>query len=250
MSGPEKKEYEMIEIKELTKRYEDGLLALDHVTYTIEPGEIFCLLGANGAGKTTTVNILLDFIQPTEGQASINGHDCNKFPLEAKKYVSYVSENVQLYGMFTARQNLRFFAELGGKKGLKNQELDNVMRSVGLPEKALTMRLKNFSKGMRQKLGIAIALIKDPPAIIMDEPTSGLDPTSANEFLSQLRKLRENGKAILMTTHDIFRAKQIADRVGIMKQGRLVATRKRDEFKHADLEAIYIHEMEATENVA
>ena len=240
----------MIEIKELTKRYEDGLLALDHVTYTIEPGEIFCLLGANGAGKTTTVNILLDFIQPTEGQASINGHDCNKFPLEAKKYVSYVSENVQLYGMFTARQNLRFFAELGGKKGLKNQELDNVMRSVGLPEKALTMRLKNFSKGMRQKLGIAIALIKDPPAIIMDEPTSGLDPTSANEFLSQLRKLRENGKAILMTTHDIFRAKQIADRVGIMKQGRLVATRKRDEFKHADLEAIYIHEMEATENVA
>jgi ABC-2 type transport system ATP-binding protein len=240
----------MIEIKELTKRYEDGVLALDHVTYTIQPGEIFCLLGANGAGKTTTVNLLLDFIQPTSGAASINGHDCNKFPLEAKKCVSYVSENVQLYGMFTARQNLRFFAELGGKKGLENQELDNAMRLVGLPEKALTMRLKNFSKGMRQKLGIAIALIKDPPAIVMDEPTSGLDPTSANEFLSQLRKLRERGKAILMTTHDIFRAKQIADRVGIMKQGRLVATRKRDEFKHADLEAIYIHEMQATETVA
>jgi len=240
----------MIEIKELTKRYEDGVLALDHVTYTIEPGEIFCLLGANGAGKTTTVNLLLDFIQPTSGEAFINEHDCNKFPLEAKKYVSYVSENVQLYGMFTARQNLRFFAELGGKKGLKNQELDNAMRAVGLPEKALTMRLKNFSKGMRQKLGIAIALIKDPPAIIMDEPTSGLDPKSANEFLDKLRKLREQGKAILMTTHDIFRAKTIADRVGIMKQGRLVAVRKRDEFRHADLEAIYMHEMEAAETVA
>ena len=240
----------MIEITELTKRYEDGILALDHVTYTIGPGEIFCLLGANGAGKTTTVNILLDFIQPTSGQATLNGHDCNKFPLEAKKYVSYVSENVQLYGMFTARQNLRFFAELGGKKGLKNQDLDNAMRAVGLPEKALTMRLKNFSKGMRQKLGIAIALIKDPPAIIMDEPTSGLDPKSANEFLDQLRKLREGGKAILMTTHDIFRAKTIADRVGIMKQGRLVAIRKRDEFRHADLEAIYMHEMEAAETSA
>ncbi len=239
----------MIELKELTKRYEDGVLALDHVSYTIQPGEIFCLLGANGAGKTTTVNILLDFIQPTSGEAFINGHDCNKFPLEAKKYVSYVSENVQLYGMFTARQNLRFFAELGGKKGLKNQELDDVMRSVGLPEKALTMRLKNFSKGMRQKLGIAIALIKDPPAIIMDEPTSGLDPTSANEFLDQLRRLREGGKAILMTTHDIFRAKQIADRVGIMKQGRLVAMRKREEFKHADIEQIYIREMQAAEAV-
>jgi ABC-2 type transport system ATP-binding protein len=233
----------MIELKELTKRYEDGVLALDHVTYTIQPGEIFCLLGANGAGKTTTVNILLDFLRPTEGQASINGHDCNKFPLEAKKYVSYVSENVQLYGMFTARQNLRFFAELGGKKGLANKELDNTMRLVGLPEKALTMRLKNFSK-----LGIAIALIKDPPAILMDEPTSGLDPKSANEFLEQLRKLREAGKAILMTTHDIFRAKQIADRVGIMKQGRLVAMRERADFRHADLEEIYLTEMEAAEN--
>jgi ABC-2 type transport system ATP-binding protein len=182
------------------------------------------------------------------GHAFLNGQDCNKFPLEAKKHVSYVSENVQLYGMFTARQNLRFFAELGGKKGLENKELDNVMRLVGLPEKALTMRLKNYSKGMRQKLGIAIALIKDPPAIVMDEPTSGLDPKSANEFLEQSRKLRERGKAILMTTHDIFRAKQIADRVGIMKQGRLVAVRERADFRHADLEEIYLTEMEAAEN--
>ena len=152
--------------------------------------------------------------------------------------------------MFTARQNLAFFAELAGKRGLKKTDYDDVMRMVGLPEKALTMRLKNFSKGMRQKLGIAIALLKDPPAILMDEPTSGLDPKSAQEFLDQLRRLRERGKSILMTTHDIFRAKQIADRVGIMKQGRLVATRKRDEFKHADLEEIYIHEMQTAEIVA
>ena len=239
----------MIEIDELTKRYEDGVLALDHASYKVEQGEIFCLLGANGAGKTTTINILLDFIQPTGGQAFINGHDCNKFPLEAKKYVSYVSENVQLYGMFTARQNLAFFAELAGKKGLKKKDYYDVMRRVGLPEKALTMRLRHFSKGMRQKLGIAIALIKDPPAILMDEPTSGLDPKSAQEFLDQLRQLQERGKAILMTTHDIFRAKLIADRVGIMKQGRLVAVRERKDFKHADLEEIYLHEMQAAEPV-
>ena len=239
----------MIEIKELTKRYEDGVIVLDHVSYTIKPGEIFCLLGANGAGKTTTVNILLDFIPPTSGSASINGRDCNKLPLEAKKYVSYVSENVQLYGMFTARQNLAFFAELVGKKGLEKQDYDDVMRMVGLPERALKMRLKHFSKGMRQKLGIAIALQKDPPAIIMDEPTSGLDPKSAKEFLDQLQKLREQGKAILMTTHDIFRAKMIADRVGIMKQGRLVAIREKQDFKHADLEEIYIHEMQVAESI-
>ena len=237
----------MIEINELTKRYEDNVLALDHVTYKVEQGEIFCLLGANGAGKTTTINILLDFIQQTSGHAFIHGHDCNKFPLEAKKYVSYVSENVQLYGMFTARQNLAFFAELAGKKGLKKKDYDDVMRTVGLPEKALRMRLKHFSKGMRQKLGIAIALLKDPPAILMDEPTSGLDPKSAKEFLDQLQRLREQGKAILMTTHDIFRAKLIADRVGIMKQGRLVAVRKKQDFKHADLEEIYMHEMQAAE---
>ena len=238
----------MIALKELTKRYEDGVLALDHVSYTIKPGEIFCLLGANGAGKTTTINILLDFIPPTSGSGTINGFDCNKLPLEAKKYVSYVSENVQLYGMFTARQNLAFFAELAGRKGLKKRDYDDVMRIVGLPERALRMRLKHFSKGMRQKLGIAIALLKDPPAIIMDEPTSGLDPKSAKEFLDQLQRLRGQGKAILMTTHDIFRAKMIADRVGIMKQGRLVAVRERDDFKHADLEEIYIHEMQIAEN--
>ncbi len=239
----------MIEINELTKRYEDGVLALDHVSYTIKPGEIFCLLGANGAGKTTTINILLDFIPPTSGSATINGHDCSKFPLEAKKYVSYVSEDVQLYGMFTARQNLAFFAELAGKKGLVKKDYDDVMRMVGLPERALKMRLKHFSKGMRQKLGIAIALLKDSPAIIMDEPTSGLDPKSAKEFLDQLQRLREQGKAILMTTHDIFRAKIIADRVGIMKQGRLVAIREKQDFKHADLEEIYIREMQAAETI-
>jgi ABC-2 type transport system ATP-binding protein len=246
---PLERKIEMIEIDELARQYEDGVLALDHVSYKVEPGEILCLSGANGAGKTTTVNILLDFIPPTSGSASINGHDCNKFPLETKKYVSYVSENVQLYGMFTARQNLAFFAELAGKKGLKKKDYDNVMRIVGLPEKALRMRLKHFSRGMRQKLGIAIALLEDPLAILMDEPAGGLDPTSAQEFLDRLRRLREKGKAILMTTHDIFRAKIIADRVGIMKQGHLVAVRKRQDFKHADLEEIYMHEMEAAETV-
>lgn len=234
----------MIDIKELTKRYEDDQIALDHVSYSIAEGEIFCLLGANGAGKTTTINILLDFIQPSSGEAHINGYNCNKRPLDAKKHVSYVSENVQLYGMFTARQNLRFFAELSGKRGLRNQELDDAMRLVGLPEKAMTMRLKHFSKGMRQKLGIAIALIKDSPAIIMDEPTSGLDPKSAKEFMDQLDSLRTQGKSILMTTHDIFRAKAIADRVGIMKQGCLVAIRERADFKNSDLQEIYMHEMQ------
>ena len=113
----------MIQALNLTKRYEDGLLALDHVNYEIFPGEVFCLLGANGAGKTTTINLFLDFIPPTEGEARINGINCHQNPLDAKKYVAYVSENVMLYGNFTARQNLDFFAQLGGKAHLTKQTI-------------------------------------------------------------------------------------------------------------------------------
>ena len=235
----------LIQAINLTKRYEDGLLALDHVTYDIFPGEVFCLLGANGAGKTTTINLFLDFIPPTEGEARINGINCHQNPLEAKKYVAYVSENVMLYGNFTARQNLDFFAKLGGKARLTKKDYYDVMRQVGLEDRAFEQRVKDFSKGMRQKLGIAIAMIKDAPAILLDEPTSGLDPKAGAEFLELLKRLKQEGKAILMSTHDIFRSKEIADRVGIMKEGRLVMQRTREEMAHEDLQKIYLDYMEA-----
>jgi ABC-2 type transport system ATP-binding protein len=234
----------MLQAIDLTKRYEDGLLALDHLSLEVKEGEIFCLLGANGAGKTTTINLFLNFIDPTDGTAQINGIDVTKDPLEAKKYVSYVSENVMLYGNFTARQNLDFFAKLGGKTNLTKDDYYMEMRKVGLQEEAFEMKLKNFSKGMRQKLGITIAIIKDAPNILLDEPTSGLDPKAAAEFVKILKGLREKGKAILMCTHDIFRAKTIADRVGIMKEGRLVMLRDREEFLEEDLEKIYLDYMQ------
>jgi len=234
----------MLQAIDLTKRYEDGLLALDHLSLEVKEGEIFCLLGANGAGKTTTINLFLNFIDPTDGTAQINGIDVARDPLEAKKYVSYVSENVMLYGNFTARQNLDFFAKLGGKTELTKDDYYMEMRKVGLQEDAFEMKLKNFSKGMRQKLGITIAIIKDAPNILLDEPTSGLDPKAAAEFVKILKGLRAKGKAILMCTHDIFRAKEIADRVGIMKEGRLVMLRDREEFLEEDLEKIYLDYMQ------
>lgn len=234
----------MLQAKDLTKRYEDGLLALDHVNFEVKEGEIFCMLGANGAGKTTTINLFLNFIDPTEGQVLINGIDSAKDPLEAKAQVSFVSENVMLYGNFSARQNLDYFAKLGGKENLTKEDYYNVMRSVGLQEKAYEAKLKTFSKGMRQKLGICIAIIKDAPNILLDEPTSGLDPKAAAEFMKILRKLKEEGKAVFMSTHDIFRAKVIADRVGIMKEGRLVMVRTREEFLKDDLEKIYLEYMQ------
>jgi len=234
----------MLQAIDLTKRYEDGLLALDNLNLEVKEGEIFCLLGANGAGKTTTINLFLNFIEPTSGTALINDIDVNKDPLEAKKYVSYVSENVMLYGNFTARQNLDYFAKLGGKNDLTKEDYHTYMSKAGLQEEAFEMRVKNYSKGMRQKLGITIAIIKDAPNILLDEPTAGLDPTAAAEFIKILKGLRDDGKSILMCTHDIFRTKSIADRVGIMKEGRLEMLRTREEFLAEDLEKIYLDYME------
>ncbi|MDR2057143.1 MAG: ABC transporter ATP-binding protein [Dysgonamonadaceae bacterium] len=234
----------MLQAINLTKRYEDGQLALDALNLEITQGEIFFLLGANGAGKTTTINLFLNFIEPTSGQALIDGVDVMKNPLETKRYVSYVSENVMLYGNFTARQNLDFFAKLGGKNHLTKQNYYDAMRNVGLQDDAFEKKLKTFSKGMRQKVGLAIAMIKDTSNILLDEPTSGLDPKSAAELMQLLMKLRDQGKSILMCTHDIFRAKTAADRVGIMKEGRLVMLRTREQFLQDDLERIYLDYMQ------
>ena len=234
----------MLEAIDLSKRYEDGYLALDNLNIKVEPGNIFSLLGANGAGKTTTINLFLNFIEPTSGTATINGIDCVKDPLEAKKHVAYVSENVMLYGNFTARQNLDFFTKLGGKNNMSRDDYYQVMRRVGLQEKAFEQRVKSFSKGMRQKLGIAIAITKDAPAILLDEPTSGLDPKAGAEFQDLLKELREEGKAILMSTHDIFRAKDVADMVAIMKEGHLVMVKTKTELENEDLEKLYLEYMQ------
>jgi ABC-2 type transport system ATP-binding protein len=229
----------MLEILEMSKHYGD-VHAVNNLSLTIQPGEIFTMLGANGAGKTTTLMVSLGFTEPTAGTVKICGIDVTKDPLEAKKHVAYVSENVMLYGNFTARQNLEFFTKLGGRKDVTAAEYENVMDRVGLQRDAFDRRLKGFSKGMRQKLGIAIAIMKNAEVILLDEPTSGLDPKSGAEFLQLLQELREEKKAIWMTTHDIFRAKQIADRVGIMVAGDLVKQFSRDELEQADLESIYV----------
>jgi ABC-2 type transport system ATP-binding protein len=230
----------ILEAQGLTKVYEDGLCALDHVSFSVKPGEIFCLLGDNGAGKTTTINLFLGFLEPTEGSAIIKGINVAKDPMEAKQHVAYLSDIVMLYPNFTARQNLDFFARLGGQHNLKKDDYYGVLRQVGLQEKAFEQRLKGFSKGMRQKVGLAIAIVKQAPAIILDEPTSGLDPKAANEFLAILHQLHEQGRAILISTHDIFRAKEIADTVGIMSEGKLLAMKTRRELENENLERLYL----------
>ncbi len=229
----------MLEITDMSKHY-DEVKAVNNLNITIAPGEIFCMLGGNGAGKTTTLMVSLGFTEATSGTVKICGIDVAKDPLKAKKHVAYVSENVMLYGNFTARQNLDFFTKLGGRKDVSEEEYRQVMARVGLQADAFDRRVKGFSKGMRQKLGIAIAIMKDAEVILLDEPTSGLDPKSGAEFLQLLSELREENKAIWMTTHDIFRAKALADRVGIMTNGNLVRIFSRQELEQEDLEKIYV----------
>ncbi len=234
----------MLEIDNLSKQYDNGVLAVDRLNLTVPEGEIFCMLGANGAGKTTTMMCVLGFTEPTEGTARINDIDIRKDPLKAKKHVAYVSENVQLYGNFTARQNLDFFTKLAGRRKVSHEEYDTVLERVGLPLESFSRRLKGFSKGMRQRLGIAIAIMKDADVILLDEPTSGLDPKGGVEFLTLLSALREEGKAILMTTHDIFRAREIADRTGIMSQGQLRRVISREEAQKEDMTTLYLKYIE------
>ena len=233
----------LLEAMGLTKRYEDGALAVNNVSFSVRPGEIFAMLGGNGAGKTTTINLFLNFLEPTEGEARIAGIPTHKEPLQAKKYAAFVSENVMLYTNFTAVQNLDYFVRLGGRMDGTEELYRSVLRRVGLQEEAHHKKLKGFSKGMRQKCGIAIAILKNAPAILLDEPTSGLDPKSGFEFMELLGTLRDEGKAILMSTHDIFRAKESADTIGIMRQGELVMQRTKKELEGEDLEKLYMEYM-------
>lgn len=230
----------MLETVNLTKRYEDEVLALDHINFSVIPGQIYAMLGANGAGKTTMINLFLNLIDPTEGEAKIAGIVTHKEPLKAKQKVAYVSENVKLYSNFTALQNLDYFSRLGGKTNYTKDDYHRVLNRVGLQEEAHSKRLNDFSKGMLQKSGIAIAILKDAPAILLDEPTSGLDPKAGFEFLRLLESLKEEGKAILMSTHDIFRAKEVADVIGFMKEGKIVMQRSKDEIIDENLETLYM----------
>lgn len=234
----------MLEINNLCKRFDNGIMAVNHLNLKINPGEIYCMLGANGAGKTTTVNLIFNFINPTDGYIKVNDIDVYLEPLKAKKHLAYVSENVILYDNFTALQNLDFFTRISGNDSCSKEKYEQILERVGLPKEANNRRIKTFSKGMRQKCGIAIAIAKNADVIILDEPTSGLDPRSGMEFMQILRELRNENKAVLMTTHDIFRAKMISNKVGIMSQGVLLKEISEEELGQIDLEELYLEYIE------
>jgi ABC-2 type transport system ATP-binding protein len=229
----------VVQTHNLSKHYGD-VPALDDVNLEIQAGEVVYLLGPNGAGKTTLLNVLLGFVPPTSGQALVGGVDVTERPEDARRATAYIPELVTLYPTLTAIENLRFFSELAGHRQYSTHDYERCLAEAGLEASHARRRVSTYSKGMRQKVGIAIAIAKQAKLLLLDEPTSGLDPASANEFVAVIAALSGKGCAVLMTTHDLFRAKASASRVAIMRRGAIVATLESANLDSLQLERAYL----------
>lgn len=228
----------MLEAINLCKKYGEQSALVD-LNLTVAPGEVYCLLGQNGAGKTTTINLFLGLLEPTSGQVLIDGQDVITNKAYTNEMIAYIPEVVQLYGNLSGLENLQFFSRLAGHK-LSQSVLSNLLHKAGLQEEHHTKKLSSYSKGMRQKVGIAIALSKKAKVIFMDEPTSGLDPKATDEFTTICKELAKEGKSIFMATHDIFNAVNVGDRIGIMKEGQLIYSSQTDNIDANEMQALYL----------
>lgn len=214
----------LVETIGLTKRYGE-ITAVDNLSLKVEEGTIYGLLGPNGAGKTTTILMILGLCEPTAGQALVAGYDAARNPLLVKSMVGYLPDNVGFYQELTGRQNLRYTAALNGlPKKTAEDRIEDAIEKVGLRE-AVDRKVAQYSRGMRQRLGIADILIKDPKLIILDEPTLGIDPEGVQELLELIKGLaKEEGRTILISSHHLHQIQQICDRVGIFVKGKLIAS--------------------------
>ena len=222
VSSPADRPDPVIRTRGLTKKY-DTLTAVNRLDLEVFPGEVFGLLGQNGAGKTTTILMLLGLSEPTSGEAYVMGLDPEFEPREVKRRVGYLPDAVGFYGGMTGRQNLRYTARLNGlSKAEATRAIDEVLEQVGLTGRADDL-VETYSRGMRQRLGIADALVKSPDLLILDEPTTSIDPLGVVEILDLLRRLvDERGIAILLSSHLLNQVQSVCDRIGIFASGRLV----------------------------
>lgn len=232
----------MIAIENTSKSYK-GKQAVCHLSLSVAGGEIYGLLGPNGAGKSTTMNMLLGFLKPDSGTTRVNGTDTVINTVKARKWTGYIPENVNLYLYLTGIENLDYFCKLAGIR-YSNTDLSDILTTCGLQKDAHTKKTEAYSKGMRQKVGIAIAYAKKAKVYLLDEPASGLDPLASNELSALLKKLADKGAAILMASHDIFRVRETCNRIGILKHGVLVKEMKTSEVTANELEKIYLDYMQ------
>ncbi len=211
----------VIETQDLTKRY-DGLTVVDHLNLSIAEKEIFGLLGPNGAGKTTTILMLLGLSEPTSGSARVCGYNSTREPLKVKRLVGYMPEKVGFYNNLTARENLDFIAQLNNISYAEaHSRINELVEAVGIGDVA-DLTVGKFSRGMKQRLGIADALIKKPKVVIFDEPTAGLDPEGINQVLDLIASLPQMGTTVVMCSHRLYEVQRICRSVGILSKGKMV----------------------------
>jgi ABC-2 type transport system ATP-binding protein len=216
----------MIQLVDVTKRYDDTIV-VDHLNLQIDPGEIVGMIGHNGAGKSTTLKMIAGLVEPTSGHVQVMGHNMQKESIKVKQRMGYLPEESSLYEAMTARQYLLFFSELYQMPRFQAlQRIDQLLDSLGLAEK--NKLTGEFSKGMKRKTAIARTLLHDPELLILDEPSSGLDPLTSFFIINYLKTLKREGKTILLSAHNLFHLEAICDRVGIIKNGKLLIFDKMD----------------------
>ncbi|WP_422104075.1 ABC transporter ATP-binding protein [Winogradskyella sp.] len=231
----------MISLNQVSKSFK-GHKAVENLSLDIAEGEILGLLGANGAGKSTTIHMLLGFVKPDSGAIHIDDIDAINNSESARKIVGYIPENVSLYPHLSGVENLDYFCKIANLKYNKS-ELKAFLSTCGLQEEAHQQRVSSYSKGMRQKVGIAIAYAKKAKVLLLDEPASGLDPLAGNELSELLKTLALSGTSILMASHDIFRVREVCHRIGILKNGVLVKELHSKDVSANELEALYLQYM-------
>ncbi|TFH65606.1 MAG: ABC transporter ATP-binding protein, partial [Gemmatimonadales bacterium] len=207
-----------IEVEKLTKRYGE-LLAVNDISFTVRKGEVFAFLGANGAGKTTTVEIIETIRTPTSGKVSLLGMDVTKRKGEIIPRIGVLPQGFNSFDRITVRETLQYYSQLFG---CRDSDVDGLIELVDLKEKTKE-QFKNLSGGLKQRLGIAIALVNDPEVVFLDEPTTGLDPRARREVWEVLLGLKKKGKTVFLTTHYMEEAELLADRVAIISKGKIIA---------------------------
>ncbi|WP_049927047.1 ABC transporter ATP-binding protein [Halopiger goleimassiliensis] len=223
-----------IETTALTKRYGENVVAVNDLDLTVEEGEVFGFLGPNGAGKSTTINLLLDFVRPTEGSATVLGHDVQREPKAIRSRIGVLPEGATLYERLTGREHLEWVIDNKGS----DDDTDELLERVGLEPEAAARSAGGYSTGMAQRLGFAMALVGDPDLLILDEPSSGLDPTGMQEMREIITAEADRGTTVFFSSHILGEVEAVCDRVGIMNDGRLVATGTLDALReNLDLDA-------------
>lgn len=216
----------------------DGTIVLNDVSFSVAPGEVYALLGGNGAGKSTTLLTFLGFLSPSDGEVLVAGKPVTQDVEAARGAIAYLPEAAALYGHLDAYENLGYFLDLAGRR-VDRAAMDAALDQVALPVEARGRRMQSYSKGMRQKTAIALALLRDTPILLLDEPTSGLDPVAIDEFHAMVKALAAAGRTVLMVTHDVYGACQVADRVGLLRGGRLVGSFEAEPGGRIDTETVH-----------